>query len=265
MPPQGVWSALIAANLATTPAIPWAVPVMIAVLWACWQYLDGQGWPRSTAIERRSHLRANQMPAAVFAWAVTAGVTSIVALAGWWKLIAQVEHISGGLLPDVSKYPALTVALLVAMGSIVSPFFEQAGFWGYCQTKLEREFSAPTAILITALLFGLLPHPPTHVLLWPKLILFFLAGLTFSLMAYLTRSILPGLAVHVFSLLAFFTVVFRADTGQVRSNALLWIHGSQMIIFAILSIAAFLRVRRLTEPARRRTTDAHRTADSVAG
>ena len=265
MPPQGVWSALIAANLATTPAIPWAVPVMIVVLWACWQYLGGRWRPRSTSIERRSRLRANAVPAAVFAWTVAAGVTSIVALAGWWKLIAQVEHISGSLLPDVSKYPALTVALVVAMGSIVSPFFEQAGFWGYCQTKLEREFSPPTAILITAILFGVLPHPPMHVLLWPKLILFFLAGLTFSLMAFLTKSILPGLAVHVFSLLAFFTLVFRADSGQVRSNALLWIHGTQMVLFAILSVAAFLRVRRLTEPARRSSPDAQRTADSVAG
>ncbi|HYK65465.1 MAG TPA: CPBP family intramembrane glutamic endopeptidase [Patescibacteria group bacterium] len=196
---------------------------------------------------------------------MVAGVTSIVALAGWWKLIAQLEHISGSLLPDVSKYPALTVALVVAMGSIVSPFFEQAGFWGYCQTRLEREFSAPTAILITALLFGLLPHPPMHVMLWPKLILFFLAGLTFSLMAYLTRSILPGLAVHVFSLLAFFTVVFRADSGRVRSTALLWIHGSQMVVFAILSIAAFVRVRRLTEPARRSGPDAQGSAESLAG
>jgi len=265
MPAQGIWSALIAANLSTTPAIPWAVPLMIAVLWVCWQYLGGRWWPRSTSIERHSRLRANATPPAVFAWAVVAGVTSIVALAGWWKLIAQLEHISGSLLPDVSKYPALTVALVVAMGSIVSPFFEQAGFWGYCQTRLEREFSAPTAILITALLFGLLPHPPMHVMLWPKLILFFLAGLTFSLMAYLTRSILPGLAVHVFSLLAFFTVVFRADSGRVRSTALLWIHGSQMVVFAILSIAAFVRVRRLTEPARRSGPDAQGSAESLAG
>lgn len=30
---QGVWSALIAANLATTPAIPWAVGVMAVALW----------------------------------------------------------------------------------------------------------------------------------------------------------------------------------------------------------------------------------------
>ncbi len=250
LPGQGVWSALIAANLATTPAIPWAVGVMAVVLWAIWQYLDGRWWPRSTSEDRHQRLRANAVPRDVFAWAVLAGASSIVALAGWWMLASALLHISGSVLPDLSKYPWLTTVLVVAMGTLVSPVLEQAGFGGYCQTMLERLFSGPTAIVATAILFALLPHPPMQVVLWPKLILFFFTGVTFGAMAYLTNSILPGLVVHILGLLAFFTLVFRDAAPPPSGDAGMWIHAAQMIVFAALAIAAFARLKRLTEPTR---------------
>ncbi len=251
---QGVWSALIAFNLTTTPAIPWAVPVMAVVLWLIWQYLGGRWWPNRTSDARRLRLRANALPGDVFAWTLLAGALSIVALAGWWLLVSRLARISGGVLPDMSKYPWLTTVLAVAMGSLISPILEQAGFWGYCQAMLEREFSGPTAIVLTGILFSLLPHPPMHVVLWPKLILFFFTGLTFGAMAYLTKSIVPGLLVHIVGLLAFFTIVFRADAaqtaGQSGADMWLWIHAAQIIIFGLLAFAAFARLRRLTEPTR---------------
>jgi hypothetical protein len=104
---------------------------------------------------------------------------------------------------------------------------------------------------MTAILFAILPHPPMHVVLWPKLILFFFTGLTFSVMAYLTKSILPGMVVHILGLLVFFTLVFRTETAQSGPDAWLWIHATQMIAFAALSITAFIRLRRLTARARR--------------
>jgi membrane protease YdiL (CAAX protease family) len=248
---QGVWSALIAANLATTPAIPWAVGVMAVVLWLIWQYLGGRWWPRSTSHARRERLRANPLPANVFAWALIAGALSIVAQAGWWKLASGFAAVSGSVLPDMSKYPWLTATLAVVMGSLVSPILEQAGFWGYCQSMLERTFSGPAAIVMTAILFAILPHPPMHVVLWPKLILFFFTGLTFSVMAYLTKSILPGMVVHILGLLVFFTLVFRNEVAQSGPDAWLWMHATQTIVFAALSVTAFIRLRRLTARARR--------------
>jgi membrane protease YdiL (CAAX protease family) len=248
---QGVWSALIAANLATTPTIPWAVAVMAVVLWLIWQYLGGRWSPQRTSDARRLRLRAKALPGNVFGWAILAGALSIVALSGWWLLISQVDGISGSVLPDMSKFPWITTVLAVAMGTLVSPVLEQAGFWGYCQSMLEREFSGPTAIVVTAILFALLPHPPMHVVLWPKLILFFFTGLTFGVMAYLTKSILPGLLVHIFGLLAFFTIVFRPTTAPTTpGEGWLWIHAAQLIALGALSIATFARLARLTEPTR---------------
>ncbi len=248
---QGVWSALLVVNLKTTPAIPWAVAVMAVGLWIMWQYLGGRWAPRSTSEARRLRLRANALPGDVFAWAILAGGLSIVALAGWWLLVSRFVAISGSALPDLSKYPWLTTMLAVVMGSLVSPILEQAGLWGYCQSMLERTFSGPTAIVMTAILFALLPHPPMHVVIWPKLIFFFLTGLTFSVMAYLTKSILPGIVVHILGLLVFFTVVFRADAARSSADAWLWIHATQLVVFGALSIATFMRLSRLTAQVRR--------------
>ena len=42
----GIWTALLVANLATSPAFPWSVPVMALVLWVAWRYLEGTGSPQ---------------------------------------------------------------------------------------------------------------------------------------------------------------------------------------------------------------------------
>ena len=85
----GVWTALLNVNLATSPAIPWSVAVMAVLLWLLWRYLGGAGWPRSTADARRRYLRARRISGRVFAWAVVAGLLSIVALAGLWVVLFQ--------------------------------------------------------------------------------------------------------------------------------------------------------------------------------
>ncbi len=245
--PQGVWSALVVANLRTGASIPWAVAVMAIVLWLTWQYLGGRWAPRSTSEARRKSLRGRMISARAFTWAVAAGALSIVALDGLWIVMARMVRMPGSVLPDMSNYPRLTVIAMVTMGALVSPVCEQAGIWGYCQTRLEREFPALLAVLITPLIFALLPHPPTHAAMLPKLLLFYLTGFTFSLMAYLTSSILPGLVVHICGILSFFVLVWPNDParGLVTENGIdAWflIHVAQVAVFSALSTAVFMRL-----------------------
>src|SRR5947207_15852884 len=63
----GVWTALLAVNLATSPAIPWSVAAMALLLWLLWRYLGGAGWPHSTADARKVYLRAKRPPRDVLA------------------------------------------------------------------------------------------------------------------------------------------------------------------------------------------------------
>ena len=248
--PQGLWSAPVVANLRTGAAIPWAVPIMAILLWLMLQYLSGRWAPRRTSDARRNSLRLRRISMQAFTWAVVAGALSIVALDGIWIVMARMVRMPGSVLPEMSNYPRLTVVAMVATGALVSPICEQAGIWGYCQTRLERKFPPLFAVLASALIFGLLPHPPMHAALLPKLLFFFLTGLTFSLMARLTNSILPGLVVHIGGILSFFVLVWPSDPARilVTENGIdAWfaIDLVQAAVFAALAIAAFMRLQRV--------------------
>ena len=87
----------------------------------------------------------------------------------------------------------------------------------------------------------------------PKMFFFFLTGLTFSAMAYLTKSILPAVPVHAIGLLVFFVGVWPSDPERplvptAGPDAWFWIHVTQVVTFSVLACWAF---RRLAEVAPR--------------
>ncbi len=247
---QGVWAALIVSNLATTPTIPWAVAVIALFPWLEWQYLGGRWWPRSTSHLRRRDLRANPVAVRALTLALLAGSLSVVALAGLWIVSATLVRMPGNVLPDMSAYPPLTAALAVGMGSLVSPLLEQAGIWGYAQVILERQFRGVIAVLITSALFAVGPHPPLDSPLWPKLLFYFFTGVTFGTMAYLTNSILPGLLVHILSIVTFFTLVWPHDAsrrliGEGGADVWFWIHVAQTVFGGTLAVLVFGRLAKV--------------------
>src|SRR5712692_5336407 len=251
---QGVWGALVVSNLRTSPAIPWAVPVMAILLWLMWLYLGGKWWPRSTAEARRRYLRANRVSGRTFAWALLACTLSLVAFVGYWIVMVQLVKMRGNALPDLNQYPLLTVVLMVVMGSLAAPLTEEPAFRGYCQVILEREFRGPIAVLISSVLFAL-AHGPTQGFLWPKLLFYFLVGVVFGTTAYLTKSILPTIPVHIVGLLVFFSLVWPHDTNrrlvsEGGADTWFWIHVAQVVLFTALTIPAFFRLERVSEPLR---------------
>jgi membrane protease YdiL (CAAX protease family) len=134
------------------------------------------------------------------------------------------------------------------MASLVSPITEESGFRGYCQVILEGEFRGVVAILISSVLFALAHF--TQGFLWPKLLVYFLVGLVFGMMAYVTGSILPGIAVHIIADLTFFTLVWPFDTTRQLvwkggADLWFWLHALQAIIFTVLAVIAFKRLARL--------------------
>jgi membrane protease YdiL (CAAX protease family) len=253
--PQGVWSALVVSNLRLTPAVPWAVVVMAVLLWFLGHYLNGRWGPSRNSETRRRLLRATAVPPRVLRLALGAGAFAMVALAGYWTVCASFVRMPGSVLPDLAHYPWWTAALAVLMGALISPLCEQAGLFGYWQTALEREFAPPVAVLLAAIAFAVLPHPPAHAPLWVKLPFFFFTGMTFSLMAYYTQSIVPALAIHIAGLFMFFVFVWPADRTRplirdVGTNASLWTHVAQALIFSALAAWTFRRLYLATRRSR---------------
>lgn len=250
----GIWTGLLIANLATTPAIPWAVAVMAILLWLMWRYLGGHWGPRSTKQARRRALRARRVPAAAFTWALVAGLLSIVALAGLWLVLFQLANLPTRSLQDYSKYPVLTIALVLVMASLVSALAEEAGFRGYFQGMLERRMGALAAILVAALVIAP-AHALTQGFVWPTLLFYLFVDILFGTMAYLTQSIIPGAIVHVIGLFTFFTLVWSGDAmrrmvSSGDTTTWFWIHTAQVVIFTALAVVAFRQLahRRISVP-----------------
>lgn len=244
--PQGIWSALLLLNLRVSRTLPWAVPLMVALLWTFAQYLNGRWPPASTSVTRHRLLRANRVPSRLLLWTWFAGMAAVLALTGFWIVLASFARMPGSVLPDLSSYPWWTAWLAVVMGAAISPFCEQAAFFGYWQVTLEREVGPASAIIGAALTFALLPHPPAAAALWIKLPFFFLTGLTFSLMAYYARSILPGLALHFVALFTFFVLIWPADRTRPLvleggHTAWFWMHVAQVIGCSALTVWGFRR------------------------
>jgi membrane protease YdiL (CAAX protease family) len=249
----GVWATLATVNLASTPGIPWSVPVMAVVLWLMWQYLGGRWWPRNTSAARHFCLRANPVPGSVFAWAQVAGGLSLVALAGYWIVLSQLVRMPGNAVPVLSSYPLPTVLLTIGMASLAAPLTEEPAFRGYCQVILERQFRAPTAVIISSILFSLV-HGPTQGFLWPKLFVYFFVGVMFGTTAHLANSIVPNIPVHFFGLLIFFTLIWPRDAsrGLLAENgadAWFWIHLAQAAVFTVLAILAYVRLAKTARDA----------------
>jgi membrane protease YdiL (CAAX protease family) len=248
-----VWSVLLTINLAVSPAIPWAVVVMAPLLWLLFRYLGGAGWPRSTAKARRHYLRARRVPGRVFLWAVGAGLLAIVALAGLWFVLFQIAHLPATrALTDYSKYPLVTVALALAMGSLVGAVTEEAAFRGYFQGILEGTVGGAAAILITALVMAP-EHAQTQGFVWPTLLFYLVVDVMLGATALLTQSIVPGIVTHGIGLLVFFTLVWPGDVprqvvGGGDTNQWFWIHSAQTLGFAVLAIFAFIHLARISRP-----------------
>jgi membrane protease YdiL (CAAX protease family) len=219
-----------------------------------WQYLGGKWGPQSTSEARRRYLRAKPLSGQVFAWALVAGLLSIVALVGFWIVLFQLVKIPARVLQNFSGYPLLTVTLVLVMAALVSSLAEEVGFRGYFQGMLEQQVSGPVAIVIAALLIAP-AHGLTQGFVWPILLWYFFADVMFGAMAYFTKSILPGIVVHSIGLLIFFTLVWSYDAQrrlvwETGANTGFWIAAAQAIIFTVLALLAFSQLAGVTRRVR---------------
>jgi membrane protease YdiL (CAAX protease family) len=239
----GVWTVLLAVNLATSAAIPWSVVVMAALLWLMWRYFGGAWGPGRTSQARKLAMRARMLPVHLFAWALVAGGLALVALVGFWIVLVQLVKLPARVLPGFSSYPLLTILLVLLMASLVSTLAEEIGFRGYFQGTLEGKVSIPAAIVIAALVIAP-AHSLTQGFLWPILLWYFCADVMFGALAALTRSILPGMVIHSIGLLIFFAFIWPNDAQrplvlESGADVWFWIHLAQIIIGAALALLAF--------------------------
>jgi membrane protease YdiL (CAAX protease family) len=247
------WGPLLIANTILSPRLPWSVAAEAVALLLTWLFLGGRGWPRRTSAARRALLRARVVAPRAFAWAAIAGGLSLAALAGLWIVLVELTGAGGNpTLLSTARYPVLLVVLAIVMGSLVSPLTEEAAFRGYGQVLLERRFRPAVAVALSSLLFALY-HGPTQGFAPSKILFYLTVGVVFGTTAYLTRSVLPAIPVHIAGDLLFFTLIWPHDAARplVRTHgadAAFWLLCAGVVVLGALAVAAFRRLRLAAGP-----------------
>ena len=196
------WVVMAPLNARIHPEFPWAAVATLLwlVLYIAW--LNGAGPPARWKAARRYRLRLWRPGSNGWSRegiAVTLALMALIGLLAFaWILIGAPER-----PPDLSRYPSTAYLVsIVVVGPLVSGVTEEAGFRGYMQRGLER-FGSGTAFVVTALVFTLVHGVhglDTLLFLGPGI---FIAGMVYSLLAYHSGSILPGMVMHFLGDLAF--------------------------------------------------------------
>lgn len=248
---QGAWGLMAMANVHLRPDIPWSVGVTAVLLILLLSWLGGAGWPRSTSQTRRRLLRWNPVRPAVFAWAVLTGAIAMAAVSLIWLVVSDLVRLPPNITPSLEGVPPLTIAAIFVMSFLAAPLSEEAAFRGYAQGMLERAWKwAPAAIFVSSVMFALV-HV-TQGLSAPKLGLYFLAGLVFGTLAWLTDSVLPVMIVHALGDILGFTVFWRLQSIPHRlvseggADASFWMLSGAAALATVLSLLAFGRLAGMT-------------------
>lgn len=198
---------LFAANLRYLTSVPWAAPLTAAYVWLFWRYLKGTGAPVSTAVARRTRLRANSVSVSMWAWALLAGGLGIVALVVALRVANRLVVLPEQQLPDLTQVPMVTVLSLLLMAAPVAGIIEEAAFRGYMQGPIEQRYGLAAAILITGTMFAI-AHLDFTLILWPYYVA---VAAIYGTVTFLTNSILPAVVLHT--------------AGNIYSNFDLWLRG----------------------------------------
>ena len=246
---------LIFLNLQTTPNIPWFLPVTVIWLWLFWKYLNGWGWPASTAEIRRQNLRAHKICTKVWLWSLLSGGIGLMSVAGLIFVISHhAELPSGAYEPpfDITSFPPWTIFCFFLSIALTAGVVEEAAFRGYMLSQIQKRYGWVWGIVITALVFYVvhLSHAYATIAFLP---FFFAYSFLHGYLVYLTRSILPSLVLHA---LVDFTILpmqygVIANIGEIHFvNS-----GLLSLLMALIAVPLFYKLKSVTRGNRQRTID----------
>lgn len=168
------------------PALAWIV--LSAALFAVWHFHPGR--PRRLRQLVRFRLHPVRGAGWWLGWAAAAASLFAVLLAVAVALTLPLTGARSVIITEQLARPG-GVVLMALRAGLVGPFVEEAFFRGYIQRRLERAIGAPTAVVLTAVIFaawhGANPAPVAQLIM----------GLVLGYAAYVTRSLWPAVLVHV--------------------------------------------------------------------
>jgi membrane protease YdiL (CAAX protease family) len=246
---QGLWGAMVAANLRLTPALPWAAITMPFVLAGLAAFLSGRGWPKAGAAARRALVPLAPVSASAWTWSLISGAIGVVALAALWTVLGSMVRVPPNALANPHGVPLTTLIPILLVSIVAAPITEEIAFRGYAMGLLRRQFGPITALAVSSVMFA--AAHLTQGLYAPKLIVYLLVGLGLAAIVLRTGSLLPAMTVHSFGDLTFFTMVWSHDAGrrlisEGGADAGFFVNVAMLIVFSVLWFFTFRQFLKVT-------------------
>jgi membrane protease YdiL (CAAX protease family) len=253
-----VQNALAAANLRTTPAIPWGAAATLVWLVLLWRWLGGWGWPASTSELRHTYRGAEPMGPDTWRWALFAAAFAAVSFRALLDVLRRLSPVpSADLIPaeQLAGYPAATILALLLAAAISAGVVEEVAFRGYLQRMIEPRHGATVAIAVSSLAFAFAhwrwgaPDPRQWLAFTPA---YFACGIGLGALAYFSRSIVPGILAH-----ATIDAIGLIQYWRFGPPASIWISGfdaafavrcAVAIAAGAVAVLAVARLARMSEP-----------------
>ncbi len=246
-----------AAILMFIPA-PWSFVLMPVVLWLYMKYFSGSWWPESTAEARRKNFRATKLSPGIWTWSLVAALAVIIVLQSGLVVTFRLVEFPAeewNLGFDLSAVPPWIAWGLVIIASLTAGITEETGFRGYMQVPLEKRYGPATAIAIVSIMFVVLHLNQA----WapPVLILLFVIGVMWGIMAYTSGSLLPAMISHSIADIINFSYWWTDLAGRFNKLPIaetgIDVHSIIWVLILAASIALFVWTSRKTLAARKKS------------
>jgi membrane protease YdiL (CAAX protease family) len=218
---SGLLVALVAANvwppLLLSLGVPLAATFEVVFLGFYVWWASGGGPPRGTHVVRRASFRSGALSPAQWYWGLIAALSfaatihaAIVLLFRFVPFPAEAFR-HGYDFSFISSLPLKWIAVVVSATS--AGICEETGFRGYMQRPIEQRHGALSAILVSSFFFMLLHLTKSWAMIGMVPIVF-VAGVLLGLLAWASRSLIPGMIGHIVMDIGLFAYWWTGIAGE---------------------------------------------------
>jgi membrane protease YdiL (CAAX protease family) len=236
----GIWGGLLTAAKMYPSFLPFVAPTMAAVLIAGVAYLKLGAWPRTGREFRREAVPLGAVAPRPFLFSLAAAWSAMFAGFLFYAAHRALAGLGGESALALPHLPASLLLPGLVMAGIVAGVVEEIAFRGFMQGTLAKRFGIVPAILISGFVWAL--FHTNHSYFGEEAGLWFAIFLAVATMlgtvAYRTRSLVPGIAVHAGFDIAYFVA---AGLLQPRIAPIAFVQslaGPQVLMAAAAAIAA---------------------------
>jgi len=233
----GIW----VLSLAVLPS-PWAIVVMVGVLWLYWKYFSGSWWPISTQEARSKNFRAVTLSADTWKWSLVSIFIFVVVLQSTTVLTFRLTEFPTEASADygLDTLPVWEAWITIIMASVVAGICEEAGFRGYMQVPLEERYGPVVGITIVSIMFTVFHLGQAWA--GPVLFQIFAISILFGILAYSSGSLIPGIIGHTIMDTFNFAFWWTDLGGHIEFQTIVVTGIDPLFIMAVLIFAASLGI-----------------------